>query len=196
MMTREFVEKNEIVLKYLRGDLSLSEKAEFEIFYLNDPATLDELEAVSALRDHLHQVKPNSPVSNFGFRKIAGVATGAMLATLVLLPFVGDRYTPQANVRTFVIDNNRGAEPSIEIDRLEDENLIVVSVPVAIRADDLSLSLIRDGKTQLIIDNLRSDFLGDVVVALPIAELSDQPTLLSLADSDGKILIENHVVVK
>lgn len=53
-MNRRHVIENDIVIRYLRGALSEEEQAAFEIFYLDDQETLDELEIMLSLAEHLN----------------------------------------------------------------------------------------------------------------------------------------------
>ena len=48
-MNRQYVIDNDLVSRYLRQELSEAEREAFEIFYLDDQDTLDELEALSSL---------------------------------------------------------------------------------------------------------------------------------------------------
>lgn len=52
-MNRQYVIDHDIVGRYLRHELSEAERDEFEIFYLHDPETLDELEALASLQREL-----------------------------------------------------------------------------------------------------------------------------------------------
>lgn len=52
-MNRQYVIDHDIVGRYLRHELSEAERDEFEIFYLDDPETLDELEALASLQREL-----------------------------------------------------------------------------------------------------------------------------------------------
>lgn len=52
-MNRQYVVDNDLVARYLRGELADAERTDFEIFYLDDQDTLDEIEALSALADQI-----------------------------------------------------------------------------------------------------------------------------------------------
>lgn len=197
MMTKQHVQENDTVMKYLRGELSIAEQAEFEQFYLDDPDTLDQLEAASALQMYLP--RRTSPIAGrrwFSLPTMVGSAAGLLLGIALVLPFhKAQGPVVQPNIRTIVIDTNRGAQSIVRIDRRPGEDLIVLRLPVATSEDDLTLLLSRNGKEILETTGLSSDYLGDVQLAVPVALFADGPTLLSLRRGDGTVLTEEQVSV-
>ncbi len=197
MMTKHYVKKNDTVMKYLRGELSIAEQAEFEQFYLDDPETLDQLEAASALQMYLP--RRTSPVAGrrwFALPTMVCGAVGLLLGIALVLPFQNAQGpVVQPNIRTIVIDTNRGAQSIVRIDRRPGEELIVLRLPIATSEDDLTLLLSRNGEEILETTGLSSDYLGDVQLALPVALFANDPTLLSLRRGDGTVLAEEQVSV-
>ncbi len=52
-MNRQYVIDNDLVAGYLRDELSPEERAKFEVFYIDDQDTLDEIEVLSSVTKHL-----------------------------------------------------------------------------------------------------------------------------------------------
>lgn len=198
MMTRHYIQEHDIVMKYLRGELSIAQQTEFEQFYLDDPETLDQLEAASALQMHLPRKTPSSAGRRwFSLPTMVCSAASLLLGIALILPFqIGQGPVVQPNIRTIVIDSNRGAESVVRIDRRPGEELMVLRLPVATVETDLTLRLTRNGREILETPGLSSDYLGDVVLALPFALFTEGPTLLSLRRADGTVLTEEHLSVK
>lgn len=196
MMTRHYIQENDIVMKYLRGELSVAQQVEFEQFYLDDPETLDELEAASALRAHLPQQKTLAVNRWLSLPTMVGSVVGLALGVALLLPLKRDQEPlVQPNIRTVSIDTNRGAESVIRIDRRPGEALILLRLPIAAAEDALTLVATRDGKTILETSGLSSDYLGDVTLAVPVALFTQGPTLLTLRRSDGTVLTAEQISV-
>lgn len=197
MMTRDYVVANDIVMKYLRGELSVVEQAEFEQFYLDDPETLNELEAASALKAHLPRTTvAGKPLRWLSLPAMVCSAAGVLLGLALTLPFqTSQGPIVQPNVRTIVIDTNRGAESVLRIDHRPGEQLIVVRMPIATSEEDLMLLISRSGEQILETTGLSSDYLGDVQVVLPVVLFRDGPALLSLRRSDGTVLTEEQLSV-
>ncbi len=197
MMTKHYVQENDIVMKYLRGELSIAEQAEFEQYYLDDPETLDQLEAASALQMYLPRRKtPGAGRRWFSLPTMVCSAAGLLLGIALILPFQNTQGPMvQPNIRTIVIDTNRGAESVIRIDRRPGEELIVLRLPIATSEADLTLLLSRNGKKVLETTGLTSDYLGDVLLAVPVALFAEGPTLLSLRRGDGSVLTEEQISV-
>lgn len=197
MMTRHYIQEHDIVMKYLRGELSIAQQTEFEQFYLDDPETLDQLEAASALQAHLPRKTPSSAGRRwFSLPTMVCSAASLLLGIALILPFqIGGGPVVQPNIRTIVIDTNRGAESIVHIDRRPGEELIVLRLPVATAETGLTLQLYRNGREVLETSGLSSDYLGDVLLALPITLLADGPTLLRLRRADGTVVTEEQVSV-
>lgn len=199
MMTRHYVQENDIVMRYLRGELSIAEQSEFEQFYLDDPETLDQLEAATALQKHLPRRTSTAAAGRrwFSLPTLVCSAAGLLLGIVLILPFhKAQGPLVQPNIRTIVIDTNRGAESVVHIDRRPGEELIVLRLPIATAEEKLTLVLSRNGGKILETTGLSSDYLGDVLVAVPVALFSKDPTLLTLRRADGTVLTEEQVSVK
>jgi hypothetical protein len=198
MMNRRYIEENDIVMKYLRGELAIAQQTEFEQFYLDDPETLDQLEAAMALHAHLPgRTSSVAAVRWFSLPTIICSAASLLLGIALILPFkFGQEPLVQPNIRTIVIDTNRGAASMVSVDRRPGEKLIVLRLPLASSEADLTLALSRNGEEVLETSGLSSDYLGDVLVALPVGLLADGPTLLSLRRGDGTVVTEEQISVQ
>lgn len=196
MMTRDYIQENDIVMKYLRGDLSIADQVAFEQFYLDDPETLDELEAASALKAHLPQQAPTSAGRWFTVHTLVCSAASLLLGIAVVVPLkLGEAPVVQPNIRTIAIDTNRGADSIIRVDRRPGERLILLRIPIATSEEDLTLVLTRSGDKVLETTGLTSDYLGDVLLAVPMTFFAEGPTLLTLRRADGSVLTEEQISV-
>jgi hypothetical protein len=196
MMTKHHIQENDIVMKYLRGELSIDQQIEFEQFYLDDPETLDQLEAASALKMHLPRQTSPKAGRWFSLPTMVCSAAGVLLGIALILPFqIGQGPAVQPNIRTIVIDTNRGAESVVRIDRRPGEELIILRLPVATAEEDLTLLFSRNGEKIMETTGLSSDYLGDVLLAVPVAVFGEAAILLTLRRADGTVLAEEQVSV-
>lgn len=196
MMTKHYIQEHDIVMKYLRGELSIDQQIEFEQFYLDDPETLDQLEAASALKMHMpHRTLPKAG-RWFSLPTMVCSAAGVLLGMALILPFqIGQSPAVQPNIRTIVIDTNRGAESVVRIDRRPGEELIILRLPVATAEEDLTLRFSRNGEKIMETTGLSSDYLGDVLLAVPVTMFGEAAVLLTLRRADGTVLAEEQVSV-
>lgn len=79
-MNRQYIVDNDLVARYLRGELGDDERTRFEIFFLDDQETLDEIEALSALADHLGPGAPNATASHGVGERLDSVRYGTSAA--------------------------------------------------------------------------------------------------------------------
>ncbi|AVP97558.1 hypothetical protein C7S18_10280 [Ahniella affigens] len=195
-MNRRYIQKNDIVMKYLRGELSVAQQTEFEQFYLDDPDTLDELEAASALKTHLSRRTTHGARRWLSVPTLVCSAASLLLGIAVMLPLkFGAAPVVQPNIRTISFDSNRGADSVVQFDRLPGERLILLRLPIATSEDGLTLLLTRNGDTILETTGLASDYMGDVLLVVPAALFSNQPTLVTLRRPDGTVLTEEQISV-
>ncbi len=198
MITKHYVQENDIVMRYLRGELSIAEQSEFEQYYLDDPETLDQLEAASALKLHLPRRTSSGAARRwFSLPTMVSSAAGLLLGIVLILPFQNTRGPlVQPNIRTIVIDTNRGAESVIHINRRPGEELIVLRLPIVTSEEELTLVLSKNGKKVLETTGLSSDYLGDVLLAVPVDLFAEGSTLLTLRRADGTVLTEEQVSLR
>ncbi len=59
-MDKRYIEDNEIEIKYLRNQLASEEAEEFEVYLMENPSFLEQLETTSVLMKEVPQVKPEA----------------------------------------------------------------------------------------------------------------------------------------
>jgi|SRR5690606_7318854 len=92
-MTRQDIERQLVIERYLQGKLTPSEEEAFEETYLGDPELVEQLELTERLRDGLGELalrgelpepRPRRPRAFFGSVPYAAAATVLLAASLVL----------------------------------------------------------------------------------------------------------------
>ena len=62
-MDRQYIREHQVIERYLKGELTAEEEAEFEEAYVGDPDLLDEIELVERLQDGLKKLKASGGVA-------------------------------------------------------------------------------------------------------------------------------------
>lgn len=72
-MDRTYIDQHHVADRYLMGQLSDAERAEFEQALLDDPELLSELDIAQAMIDGLRKLKEQGFVANIGCRRKARI---------------------------------------------------------------------------------------------------------------------------
>ncbi len=104
-MNRRDVVENNLVERYLRGELDAEETAQFERFYLDDPETMDEMESSLIMSDYAELLKlpdrhrQSERSSSFWswFVPVTTAFAGALIAVVFTAQFFGNNPSPAGN---------------------------------------------------------------------------------------------------
>ncbi len=182
-MDRQTVVAEDLVARYLRGELDEATRNEFEAFYLTDEQTLDELELLGAAWRAEHAgsaatpVELRPPAQPRGRPALAmaaslgiGLVTGALLFSSEPPPTDAVAMAGSAVLLEIGATRSAGAMPSAVLP----VDAAVAVLPVAIgRTEgryDLELTCNEVPVTQLV--GLSPDAFGELTIAVPAASLS------------------------
>src|SRR5215471_16268862 len=104
-MDRQYIRENQVIERYLNGELSAAEEQDFEETYLGDQELLDELELVERLRGGLKQLKTRGELATRRktqwFQTLASpqLAAAASILLVVSLVFSAALYRDNRNLR-------------------------------------------------------------------------------------------------
>lgn len=191
-MHRQYIIDNDIVARYVKNELGDDERAAFEIFYLDDDDTLDELETLAAIENglgvgssnHLREESDAEPHSDEPSKRVATVtklprrqiwllpvATAAALVVGIAVGTNLDRPDPNpmgAVLHSAVLvdfENVRGAnDPNVEIS--SSNARLMLRVAVGSGESAYRLSLTGESDAELTSEPLFPDKHGDVAVVL------------------------------
>lgn len=210
-MNRDYVVKHNLVERYLRNELSDDEVADFEAFYMDDPETLDELEAAQILLSQKKMpeaVKGESVVpGDFSPRGGAPAragrnpwqwVSGALAAALVVAVVFPDRDqpTPIGNTQDLVFDLTRSSGlDSSKINIHSEIGAVVLRVAVAEATSPYTLKLSSENGAVLV-TGLVPDGYGEVTAVVPAAIFdSGSDWSLSVSSADFQFRRERSLEI-
>ena len=131
MMSEAFIREHDVARRYLQGELTPEEEAEFEAYFLDKPELLEDLELDLMLHIGLQPAKEGgevvqarrrpwffrpllSPLAAAAIVAVLGVPTAIVVYTqlLELREQVSVDRSPSADIRLILVDNARSSDPS------------------------------------------------------------------------------------
>ena len=199
-MNRDYVVKHNLVERYLRDELSDDEVADFEAFYMDDPETLDELEAAQIL---LSQKKMSGRVRAPGvgpgdslaasdgttraarnpWQWVSGVLAAALILVVVL---PSPPPTQPSAAQVIYLDSIRGSNPTVDIRKQGTRQRVVFVMDVGINDGLVEVTIGRGDRVVSTID-LPADALGQIVFTVPGETLAPGSWLITASAADKEL---------
>ena len=184
-MDRAYVVREEIVERYVRGELAEEEATAFEQFYLTDAETLDELDALLSLQEAgqaafepaehsrlAREAEANPPFWRRWFRPALApmhlAAYALLVAALCLSMLLGPQVEGPTEVSVLTLATQRSAGTPIILDADAASRPLVLAIPVPMFSEEtFALTVTREDVQVLNVTGLKPDASGIVNTLVP-----------------------------
>lgn len=203
-MDREFIEQHDIAQRYLHGRLTPEEAEEFEVYLMDNPEMVAELEIDATLQSSIN-VSQNTPKQAARFLRwldyqlvsFAAVASSIVMGFLLFWQSGAPSNLPtgvMTDITVVTLGTSRSsAQPIKKVSKSDLSGSLMLEIqPAAYDEDmfDLVVKRREDGKVIHKVDNVEINNRGDVLLLLPSELLSSgiyDIELLSLCKSNVEV---------
>lgn len=220
-MNRQFVIDNDIVARYIRKELNDEELTAFEVFYLNDEETLDELEVMSAVEGHLGTGSAPQPTEKIDSDREISEDKAAYSVDVINPAKPKKWFWPVSTAAALLVgigfgsalspSRSTGPEPAlpgatiVNIEMLRGSEDLVVEVPkvsgsvvlrvaVGTAESAYQVSLTRADGERLTSEVLSADAYGEVVIVMTSKIAADGPyELVAIGADSGESVLSATV---
>jgi hypothetical protein len=207
-MDREYIEQHNIVDRYVMGQLTEAETTEFELYFLENPALLDDIAMARSLRGNLELQRSETPRAQGGplagmwktflawyripWVVAANVSLIAALSGLLYHQLSAVQTTGFAGQRLW-IGQMRGAGPAPL--RVEPRAPMLILEFDVDTAGSYALSLVgTDGVSRLRVADLAAED-GTVLAVLPLSQLPADCYQLRITGARGGAVLERQLAI-
>lgn len=207
-MNHEYIEKNNIVERYLRGTLSPEESTEFEQYFLDKPDLLEQLEL-----DHLlYQQLPQAEVikdKSWGYivwehlfgspvKSLTMIACTCLLSVLVVVGILHEPDMVTGSGQVVYTDTYRSNQPQKRVNiELQQgvENLVLVT-PVEVFNQHYRVVVVEeDNGRELLNNNTWVNADGELTIVLPVELLKSGNYVLKVSAIEQNTPNQNKEVL-
>ncbi len=182
-MNQKYIEDNDIVIKYLRKQLTDQELEAFEVYLMENPQALEMLEVEQALVDSVGDAtKPEASFANWlsrfadwqkGLAFFASGAAASLLASAMIFSSNQTLSTYESQV-VYLSPNNaseltRGASQPQSVIGERNKNLVLV-LETGFSESDVRSVVVFDksnGKKLLMMESLTTNGVGELTIVIP-----------------------------
>ncbi|GAC13832.1 hypothetical protein [Aliiglaciecola lipolytica] len=204
--TKEQVNQQQIGIKYCQGKLDKIEMEAFELFLLDNPDYLNELETDKLYSDFLDEAfeqtvitqnKQKAPRSVFQILFAAGAGA---LASFIFFTLTTNNHQSVVAQQVFMLDNMRSA-PQIErqlyIDG-ETENVLLMFSVSPKQVGLLDVNIIEESNDDLVFKGtgISQTEMGDIAIVLGEESLSDGVYKVNVLDQSGEEVTFKFKVIR